>query len=296
VATGPRDRGAVRRPRRLAGGLALPLLVGLASACGSSPQPHNTPPTSAAVTTTSTTTTSTSTTSTTVPLTPASGQRTVLSPIGLIVRAGPSKKAAILGSAVQGAVLQVLAHTTQAGGWYEVQGATITGWISSNSGFSQPGRFASYESTSFSVLYPAGWTSSGSPRSGVTFAAPSKAEKIVVSVAPSFAKLSSVKQGAGVSQIASRQVVACGVTGYLFTYASSKPDHYLADLGLSLAAHHVLGIKATLTSTSELRTVLDFVNSVSFPFPECVGAPPTTSTTSTTSPSKAPPQRTSSTT
>jgi hypothetical protein len=199
----------------------------------------------------------------------------------------------VIGSAVQGAVLQVLGHTTQGGGWYKVQGATITGWISANSAFSRPGRFATYESTSFSVLYPAGWTSSGSPRSGVVFEPLSKAEKIVIATAPSLAKLPSVKQGAGVSQNGSRQVVACGVTGYLFTYATSLPGHYLADLDLSLAAHHVLGIRATLTSASELKTVLDFVNSVSFPFPECVGAPPATTTTS---PSKAPPHRTPSTT
>jgi hypothetical protein len=127
----------------------------------------------------------------------------------------------------------------------------------------------------------------------VTFESPSKAEKIVIATAPSLAKLPSVKQGAGVSQDGSRQVVACGVTGYLFSYTTSLPGHYLADLDLSLASHHVLGIKATLTSTAELKTVLEFVNSVSFPFPECVGAPPTTTTTS---PSKAPPHRTPSTT
>jgi uncharacterized protein YgiM (DUF1202 family) len=228
-----------------------------------------------------------------VPLTPANGPRTVLSPIGLNVRAGPSKKAAVIGSAVQGAVFQVLGHTTQGGGWYKVQGATITGWISASSAFSQPGRFATYESTPFSVLYPAGWTSSGTPRSGVTFESPSKAEKVVITTAPTIAKLPSVKQGAGVSQNGSRQVVACGVTGYLFSYATSLPGHYLADLDLSLAAHHVLGMKATLTSTSELKAVLDFVNSVSFPFPECVGAPPTTTTTS---PSKAAQHRTPTTT
>jgi hypothetical protein len=65
----------------------------------------------------------------------------------------------VIGSAVQGTVFQVLGHTTQGGGWYKVQGATLTGWISANSAFSRPGRFASYESTSFSVLYPAGWFS-----------------------------------------------------------------------------------------------------------------------------------------
>jgi SH3 domain-containing protein len=285
--------GTARRPRRLPAGLALLLLAGLATACGSSAHPHSTPTTSAPVTTTSATTTSTSTTSTTVPLTPANGPRTVLSPIGLNVRAGPSKKAAVIGSAVQGAVLQVLGHTTQGGGWYKVQGATITGWISANSGFSQPGRFATYESAPFSVLYPAGWASSGSPRSEVNFQSPSKGEKVVIAAAPSLAKLPSVKQGAGVSQVGSRQVVACGVTGYLFSYATSLPGHYLADLDLALAAHHVLGIKASLTSISELRTVLDFVNSVSFPFPECVGAPPSTTTTSA---GKAAPHRTPRTT
>jgi hypothetical protein len=199
----------------------------------------------------------------------------------------------VIGSAVQGAVLQVLGHTTQGGGWYKVQGATITGWISANSGFSRPGRFASYESTSFSVLYPAGWTSSGSPRSGVSFESPSKAEKIVIAAGPSLSKLPAVKQGAGVSQVGSKQVVACGVTGYLFSYATSLPGHFFADLDLSLAAHHFLALKATLTSTAELQTVLEFVNSVSFPFPECVGVPPTTTTTS---PGKAHPHRTPSTT
>ncbi len=199
----------------------------------------------------------------------------------------------MIGSAAQGAVLQVLGHTTQGGGWYKVQGATVTGWISANSAFSQPGRFGSYESTSFSVLYPAGWTSAGSPRSGVTFEPPSKTEKIVIATAPSLAKLPAVKQGAGVSQNGSQQVVACGVTGYLFSYATSLPGHYLADLDLLLAAHHVLGIEAALTSTAELKTVLEFVNSISFPFPECVGAPPTTTTTSST---KAPAHRTTSST
>ncbi len=199
----------------------------------------------------------------------------------------------MIGSAVQGAVLQVLGHTTEGGGWYKVQGATITGWISANSAFSQPGRFATYESASFNVLYPAGWTSSGSPKSGVTFEPTSKVEKIVITTAPSLGKLPSVKQGAGVSQDGSRQVVACGVTGYLFSYTTSLPGRYLADLDLPLAVHHFLGIKATLTSTSELKTVVDFVNSVSFPFPECVGAPPTTTTTS---PSKTAPHHTPSTT
>lgn len=173
-----------------------------------------------------------------------------------------------------------------------MRGATVTGWISANPAYSAPGRFASYTSNSFSVLYPVGWTSAGSPPSGVTFRAPSTAEKVVITTASSLAKLPSVSQGAGVSQSSSRQVVACGVTAYLFSYTTSVPHHYLAAIALSLAAHHALGIKATLTSPAELKTVLDFVNSVSFPFPECVGRP---ATTTTTSPSKAPPHSTSST-
>ncbi|HLI74701.1 MAG TPA: SH3 domain-containing protein, partial [Acidimicrobiales bacterium] len=49
--------------------------------------------------------------------TAAGGVRTVLSPIGLNIRSQPSSSASVVRTAAQGAVLTVLAHTDQGGGW-----------------------------------------------------------------------------------------------------------------------------------------------------------------------------------
>jgi hypothetical protein len=171
-------------------------------------------------------------------------------------------------------VLQLLGRTGQDGGWYKVRGATVTGWITSDGAYSARGRFSAYGSAAFSVLYPAGWTSAGSPSIGVTFRAPSGTEKVVIASAPRLAELPSVKQGGGVSETSAKQVLACGVTSYLNSYTTAIPGHYLADVALRVAAHHYLGLNASLTSAAQLATVLVFVNSLSFPFPECVGRPP----------------------
>jgi uncharacterized protein YgiM (DUF1202 family) len=277
----PRNNRAGRTKRRswpFTPGLALAALVLLASGCsltGKSAAPTTTQPTTTRpATTVSTTTSSTTTTSTTVPVSQVNGSQTVLSPIGLNVRAAPSKTAKVIGTAGQGTVFQLLAHTNKSGGWYKVRGSTVTGWISADTGYTAPGRFGTYTAGSFTVLFPAGWTSSGAPKTGVVFRAPSSTEKVVITTAPSVAKLPSVSQGAGIAQNSSQQVVACGVTAYLYSYTTSSPNKYYANVALSLAAGHALGLKATLTSLSQMRTVLDFVNSMSFPLPVCVGGPP----------------------
>jgi hypothetical protein len=263
--------------RGLAG---LALIAMLAAACGSSGHPATTTTSAPAAGTTSLSTTSTSraTTTTTVPVRPVQGPQTVLSPIGLNVRAGPSRSAKVVGTAAQGVVLQLLGRTAQRGGWYKVKGATVTGWITANPAYSARGLFGPYTSTAFSVLYPGGWRVSGTPKSGVSFRSPSPPEKVVITTAASLAKLPPVRQGAGASQTSSRLFVACGVSGYFVTYATPSPDRLLAGIALRLDAHHALGLRATYTSASQLRTVLDFLNSVSFPFAVCVGGPPPTKT------------------
>jgi hypothetical protein len=237
--------------------------------------PTSTVPTSTAPpSTASPSTVATASTTTTLPVVAVSGVETVLSPIGLNVRARPSKSAPVLGSAGEGTVLHLLGRTAQHGGWYKVRGETVTGWITSDPTYSARGRFGAYGSAAFSVLYPAGWTSKGVPHTGVTFRPPSGTEKVVIASAPRKALLPTVKEGGGVSQSSSKQVVACGVTAYLVSYTTAIPGHYLADLVLPVATHHYLGVDASLTSVAQLSTVLVFVNSMSFPFPECVGRPP----------------------
>jgi Bacterial SH3 domain len=264
---------------RLVPALGLAVLVLLAGGCsllGKSGAPTTTRPT-----TTVPPATSSTTTSTTLPVSHINGPQTVLSPIGLNVRAGPSKSAKVIATAAQGTVFQLLAHTNRSGGWYKVHGPTVTGWMSADTGFSAPGRFGTYTGTAFSVLFPAGWTSAGTPKTGVVFRPPSSIEEIVITIAPSVANLPSVNQGAGVSQNSSEQVVACGITGRLHGYTTANPDKYYADAAFSLSASEALGLKATLTSLSQMRTVLDFVNSISFPLPVCVGGATSNKTTAT---------------
>jgi hypothetical protein len=262
---------------RLARLAAMSIVAVVAASCGSS-GPGKTTTTSAPAPTSipTTTTTAPTTTSTTAAVSSAHGPVTVLSPIGLHVRAGPSRSAKVIGSAAQGAVLQLLAYTPQHGGWYKVLGTTLTGWISADPAYSTRGQFSSYSSPSFGVLYPPGWTQAGIPRTGVTFRSPSPTEQVIITTAPSLAKLPAAARGAGVSQSSSRIFVACGVTGYFVTYTTSTPHRYLAGIALLLAPHHALGLRATYTSASQLRTVLDFVNSLSFPFAVCIGGAPTT--------------------
>jgi Bacterial SH3 domain len=265
-------------------GLALAGLL-LASGCGSSG--HDATATTAQTTTARATvsrvawarrrksvpTTKRSTTTTTTrPASAVGGPDTVLSPIGLNVRAGPSKSAKVIATAAQGTVFQLLGHTDKDGGWDKVRGSTVTGWISSDLGYAAPGRFGYYSSSAFNVLFPAGWTSAGKPEAGVVFRAPAPSSvEVVVTTSSSVATLPTVSQGAGISENSSEQVVACGVTSHLYSYSTSSPDKYYADALFSLAAGHALGLKATLTSMSQMRTVLDFVNSISFPLPICVG-------------------------
>jgi len=266
--------------------VALALALG---ACSASAGRHASPGPlpSATLTIPSTTATTTApgsqtTTQTTTPQT--TGPRTVLSPIGLNVRAQPAKTAAVLGTAAQGAVLTVLAHTS---GWFQVKGATVTGWISDSPTLSAEGRFGSYLSSAgqFGALYPATWNVGVSPPASVIFRPSSGGETIVVTTAASVGLLGAGRTGYRAS--GSEEVVVCGVTSYLNRYVklaappastapappaavgAAAPQANLAQVRITLDPQHALGIDANLTDLSQLQTVRDFVNSVTFPYPQC---------------------------
>jgi hypothetical protein len=254
--------------------LAGAAVVALLGACGSSGRPPAPAPTTSATT---------ATTSTTVPGVQSNGPRTVLSPIGLNVRAQPLKSAKILGTAAEGTVLTVLSHTDGSGGWFEVRGATVTGWIDGDPTLSASGVFSMYSSAQFSALYPATWTSSASASAGVVFRDGAGPDDIVVTSAATVAKLPQGRTGYG--QIASKQIVVCGVTSDLVTYQSAGPTGttvqgtagavvlaYLVQVLLPLDAHHALGLSANLTDLGAPLQVFDeFLASLSFPSPQCIG-------------------------
>lgn len=247
-------------------------------ACGSSGHKTVTPPT--ATTTTTTTAAVSSTTTTIAPGAQVSGPRTVLSPVGLNVRAHAATTAAVLATAAQGTVLTVLGNSGH--GWLLVKGATHTGWISDSASLSAPGKFSAYTSTSnqFDALYPLGWTYSETPPATVVFREASGPDTVVVTTAASTAALGPGRSG--YHQTQSEQIVVCGVTTHLDTYtATTAPrgaagpgataQRYLAQVRVPLDATHALGIDANLADLTALPTVRNFANSVTFPFPQCEG-------------------------
>lgn len=228
----------------------------------------------------------------------ASGDRTVLSPIGLNVRSGPSTSASVLGSAAEGTTLTVRGHTDQGGGWYQVKGATVSsGYITDNPSLSAPGDFQSYSdgSGAFSALYPMTWMSKMLPPAGVVFLPPSGHDSIIITTAATAKQLGQAQ--AGYHTTGSKSTVVCGVTGQLTTYmqvtgttqtapslpAGSVAEQYLVQIDLTLDPMHALGVEAFLADISQLPTVENVMNSLSFPFPACEGGASSAASTTSTS-------------
>ncbi|HEX3424851.1 MAG TPA: SH3 domain-containing protein [Acidimicrobiales bacterium] len=227
-----------------------------------------------------------------------SGVRTILSPIGLNVRSMPSATAPVLGSAAQGATLNVLGHTDQGGGWYQVMGATVrSGYITDNPLDSAAGTFMAYsdDASNFSVLYPSKWTATAVPPDGVVFHSPSGGDSILVTAAAKVSQLAQDQLGYH-RDTATTQVV-CGVTGQVVTYTQSTTsattlaalpggtvaERYLIQIDLTLDPTHAVGVDAFLSDLSQAGPADDVISSLSFPVPQCQGGAasgsgPTTST------------------
>jgi hypothetical protein len=171
-----------------------------------------------------------------------------------------------------------MTHTDQGGGWFEVKGSTVTGWISDNRALSAQGKFASYFSTEhqFGALYPETWTVAESPPATVVFRPKSGTDTVSATTAATAAQLG--RGRAGYRQSTDQPVVVCGVTADLVTYAqitttsTTTPQpagRYLVQVHLTLDAQHALGFDANLSDLTQLQTVRDLLSSVKFPFPQC---------------------------
>jgi uncharacterized protein YgiM (DUF1202 family) len=211
----------------------------------------------------------------------ASGVRTVLSPLGLNIRSDPAVTSARLGTAAEGAVLTVVGHSDQNGGWYKVQGQTVSGWITADPSLTAPGQFTQYQSQArqFTALYPQDWTFAESQASVIVHPI-SGAQTIVVR---NSAHVADFGAGGGPGFIGSGQqvVVVCGVTGDLNEYAhsgaapptpapgTSGPLAFLAQIRLRLDATHALALDFNYSAATDLDVFSSFYNSMTFPFPQC---------------------------
>jgi uncharacterized protein YgiM (DUF1202 family) len=214
------------------------------------------------------------------------GERTVLSPLGLNIHTSPAVTAAVLGTAAQGAVLTVLDHNDQNGGWFKVQGQTVTGWIIGDPTLTASGLFTAYQSSDrgFSALYPQNWTFDAST-TAVVFRPQDGPQTIVVS---NGAQTSDFGPAGGAGFVGSGQqtVVVCGVTGNLnlFTHSGTPPGTpapgtagplaLLAQIRLRLDATHALGIDFNYSAKADLDIFGAFYNSMTFPFPQCMQTAP----------------------
>jgi uncharacterized protein YgiM (DUF1202 family) len=211
----------------------------------------------------------------------SSGVRTVLSTLGLNIHSGPSISSPHLGTVAQGAVLAVLDHTDQNGGWYKVQGQTVTGWITGDPTLTAAGQFQQYQSTArnFSVLYPADWTFA-EETADTLFHPLTGPQSIVVRTGT---RTSDFGPGGASGYLGSSQttVIVCGITGNLNEYARSAgapptptpgtagPLALLAQIRLRLDATHALALDYNYTAASELEIFNDVYNSMTFPYPQC---------------------------
>ncbi len=82
---------------------------------------------------------------------------------------------------------------------------------------------------------PAGWTSSGKPSAGVVFRPRSTTEDVIITASTSVAKLPTIGHATSISRYGLQQVVACGVSGYLYSFRTGSPHKFYADAAFSLA-------------------------------------------------------------
>jgi hypothetical protein len=210
-----------------------------------------------------------------------SGVRTVLSPLGLNIHDAPAVSAPRLGTAAQGALLSVVDHTDQNGGWYKVQGQTVTGWITGDPTLTAPGGFNQYASTArrFSALYPQDWTFADEAND-VLFHPMTGPQTIVVRAAMRTADFGAAGSTGYVGS-GQQTVVVCGVTADLNEYTrtgaapptptpgTAGPLARLAQIRLRLDAGYALALDFNYSGAADLAVFGDFYNSMTFPFPAC---------------------------
>ena len=218
-----------------------------------------------------------------------SGVRTVLSPLGLNIHSDPAVTSPHLGTAAEGVVLTVLDHTDQNGGWFKVQGQTITGWITADPSLTAAGQFQQYTSTprAFSALYPVDWTFADEP-ADVLFHPVNGLQTIVVRNGTTTADFGAAGASGYVGS-GQQTVIVCGVTGDLNKYTrtgapapSPTPGTagrmaMLAQIRLRLDATHALALEFNYTAAADLDVFTAFFNSMTFPFPQCQAPAPSPS-------------------
>jgi len=197
-----------------------------------------------------------------------------------------SRSAPVVGVLGQGAQVTVLDYRASDGGWFKVQGQTVTGWIVGDPTLTAAGALTSYSSTDrgFSLLYPSTWTFAEEPADTLFRPQSTGQQSLVVRVAGSIAALGQPVPP-GYASTYSNQEIVCGYTGELVEYqrasgasAPASPNiagssarwlSRYAQIRLTFDSMHAMELAFNYENQSDLDTFADAYNSISFPYPLC---------------------------
>ncbi|HVC40202.1 MAG TPA: SH3 domain-containing protein [Candidatus Dormibacteraeota bacterium] len=195
--------------------------------------------------------------------TPAPTSVTVIAPLGVNLRTGPSTSASSVGVVSQGVSLPIVSRTSASGGWWEVRGSSQTGWITADPQYTSTGSFQTFAApgaTPWSVMYPAGWTFAQASSGSVVFTGPvgSSITFLTATAAaqlPAAAPPGAVQSGVGAVEV-------FGVTAPLVTYTSTS--HYQASVEFQAQPALAFLIQAQLPLRGGAGTLGLFLETVSF--------------------------------
>jgi len=209
--------------------------------------------------------------------------RTVLSPLGLRIHSAPVLASTnVIGGFSQGRTFTVLEYQSGGGGWFRVQGRTLSGWVVADPTLTAAGTFNLYtEADGVSALYPQTWGFQVETIGAIFVPQSVATESVVLNVGKSLKSLGAPGL-LGYAPTSSAPVVVCGYTGTLAYYtkvpAYSGPTSasipvarqpLYAEIRLSIDSTHALLIGFNYQDSSQLDVYSALYNSVAFPFPRC---------------------------
>jgi Bacterial SH3 domain len=217
--------------------------------------------------------------------------RTVLSPLGLRIHSAPvldSKN--VLGGFSQGRTFTVLEYQSGGGGWFRVQGRTLTGWVVADPALTAVGTFNLYsEANGFSGLYPQTWGFQ-QESFGTLFVPQQGATQSGVLETGNSLKSFGASGLPGYTQSSVGPVLVCGYTGTLAYYVKAASatgptpsplpvarQPLYAEVRFTIDSSHAVLIGFNYQSSSQLDVFAALYNSLAFPFPLCEKAAPTPS-------------------
>jgi len=191
---------------------------------------------------------------------------TVIAPLGVNLRTGPSTTAPAVGVVAQGVSLPYLSHTAAGGGWWEVKGSSQTGWITADPQYTSVLSFQTFDSAGaspWSVMYPEGWTFAQESSGPVVFTGAAGASITFVTASTTAQLPAAGLPGETQRGVGSREVY--GITAPLVTYASATK--YQASVEFQAQPALAFLIQAQLPSQGGAATLTLFLETVFFTVP-----------------------------